>query len=81
MLRQGINIADVAYYIGEDTPKMTGAQNPLLPMGYQFDYINAEVLLRDVVVKDGLLMLLMEPRIGYWYYPTKKPCVRKYLLK
>lgn len=57
MLRQGINIADVAYYIGEDTPKMTGAQNPLLPMGYQFDYINAEVLLRDVVVKDGLLML------------------------
>lgn len=57
MLRQGINIADVAYYIGEDVPKMTGVQNPLLPTGYQFDYINAEVLLRDVVVKDGLLTL------------------------
>ena len=24
MLQQGLNVADVAYFIGEDTPKMTG---------------------------------------------------------
>ena len=57
MLRQGLNMADVAYFIGEDVPKMTGIQDPALPLGYQFDYINAEVLLRDATVKDGLITL------------------------
>ena len=57
MLRQGLNIADVAYFIGEDVPKMTGVQDPALPLGYQFDYINAEVLVRDATVKDGMITL------------------------
>ncbi len=57
MLRQGLNIADVAYYIGEDAPKMTGFQDPVLPSGYQFDYINAEVIVRDATVKDGMITL------------------------
>lgn len=34
MLQRGINIADVAYLIGEDAPKMTGLQHPSLPKGY-----------------------------------------------
>lgn len=53
MLQQGINIADVAYLIGEDAPKMTGLQHPALPKGYQFDYINAEVLMLDANVAQG----------------------------
>ncbi|MDR0686230.1 MAG: glycoside hydrolase family 2 [Dysgonamonadaceae bacterium] len=57
MLQQGQNIADVAYFIGEDCPKMTGIQQPEIPKGYSFDYINAEVILRDLTVKDGLLTL------------------------
>lgn len=57
MLQQGLNVADVAYFIGEDAPKMTGIADPALPRGYQFDYINAEVILRDMTVKDGLLTL------------------------
>lgn len=57
MLQQGLNVADVAYFIGEDVPKMTGAADPALPAGYQFDYINAEVLCRDATVRDGLLTL------------------------
>jgi hypothetical protein len=57
MLQQGLNVADVSYFIGEDTPKMTGITQPALPKGYQFDYINAEVILRDMTVKDGLLTL------------------------
>lgn len=57
LLRQGLNVADVAYFIGEDTPKMTGIQDPALPSGYQFDYINAEVLLRDATVKNGFITL------------------------
>lgn len=57
MLQQGKNIADVAYFIGEDVPKMTGVTDPSLPKGYQFDFINAEVIERDMFVKDGLLTL------------------------
>lgn len=57
MLQQGLNVADVAYFIGEDAPKMTGLAEPSLPQGFQFDYINAEVLIRDAFVKDGLLTL------------------------
>ncbi|MCR4921414.1 MAG: glycoside hydrolase family 2 [Bacteroidaceae bacterium] len=56
MLQQGRYVADVAYYIGEDAPKMTGVCTPALPRGYSFDYINAEVL-KSARVKDGQLVL------------------------
>ena len=57
MLQQGLNIADVAFFIGEDVPKMTGVRDPELPKGYSYDYINAEVLINDLSVKDGKLVL------------------------
>ncbi|MDD2244137.1 MAG: glycosyl hydrolase [Dysgonamonadaceae bacterium] len=57
MLQQGLNVADAAYFIGEDTPKMTGIVDPSLPIGYQFDYINAEVIEKYMTVKNGLLTL------------------------
>lgn len=57
MLQQGLNVADVAYFIGEDAPKMTGITDPALPAGYQFDYMNAEVIEKYMTVKDGLLTL------------------------
>jgi hypothetical protein len=57
MLQQGLNIADVAYFIGEDTPKMIGITDPALPVGYQFDYMNAEVIEKYMTVKDGLISL------------------------
>lgn len=44
MLQQGLNVADAAYFIGEDVPKMTGVMDPPVPRGRQLDYINAEVL-------------------------------------
>lgn len=57
MLQQGLNVADVAYFIGEDAPKMTGVTDPALPLGYQFDYMNAEVIEKYMTVKDGLITL------------------------
>lgn len=57
MLQQGKPVNDVAYFIGEDTPKMTGIRDPELPAGYSFDYINAEVLHNRVRVRDGRLVL------------------------
>ena len=57
MLQQGLYVADVAYFIGEDAPKMTGVCTPALPRGYSFDYMNAEVILTRSSVKDGKLTL------------------------
>lgn len=57
MLRQGNYVADVAYFIGEDAPKMTGVRDPELPQGYSFDYINAEVLNGRAKVINGKLVL------------------------
>lgn len=57
MLQQGQYVADVAYFIGEDAPKMTGIRVPEIPKGYSFDYINGEILLNDATVVDGKLTL------------------------
>lgn len=57
MLQQGQYVADVAYFIGEDAPKMIGTTDPELPQGYSFDYINGDVIKGLVTVKDGKLSL------------------------
>ena len=57
LLQQGKPVDDAAYFIGEDAPKMTGIRDPELPKGYQFDYMNAEVIENRVSVKDGRLVL------------------------
>lgn len=57
LLQQGKHVADIAYFIGEDTPKMTGVQNPPLPAGRDFDYINGEVIEQRLQVKAGKFVL------------------------
>jgi len=57
MLRQGTYVADLAYFIGEDTPKMTGIRDPEIPPGYSYDYINGDVILENMQVKNGRLTL------------------------
>lgn len=57
MLQQGYYVADVAYYIGEDAPKMTGIRNPEIPQGYSYDYINAEVIEKSGRVENGKLAI------------------------
>ena len=57
MLQQGTPVVDLAYFIGEDAPKMTGICDPEVPAGYSFDYINAEVILQRLTVKNGKLTL------------------------
>ncbi len=57
LLQQGAYVADVCYFISENTPKMTGVRTPELPDGYSYDYINAEVIVNDMEVEDGKLVL------------------------
>ncbi|RYY55709.1 MAG: glycoside hydrolase family 2, partial [Chitinophagaceae bacterium] len=57
LLQQGLPVNDVAYFIGEDAPKMTGTRDPELPVGYSYDYINEEVLMERASVANGKLVL------------------------
>jgi len=57
LLQTGQHVADVAYFISEDAPKMAGIRQPELPAGHDYDYINGEVLLSAARVSDGRLTL------------------------
>lgn len=57
LLQEGTHAADVAYFFGEDTPRMNGQLEPTLPPGRDYDYINAEVLLTRASCKRGRLTL------------------------
>ena len=60
LLQQGLFVADVAYYYGEDIPNFaTGAKYIRESLGYGYDYddLNKEVLLQSSVTSDGQLLL------------------------
>jgi hypothetical protein len=57
LLQAGQPVADIAYFIGEDAPKMDGERKPALPAGRDFDFINADVIEKYLTVKNGVLTL------------------------
>ncbi|MDO4185040.1 MAG: glycosyl hydrolase [Bacteroidales bacterium] len=72
MLQQGQFVADVAYFYGEDNvvTGLFGNEHPAVPAGYNFDYVNAEILTtmlnyngRELTVPSGMhyQMLVLDP--------------------
>lgn len=57
LMQQGSYVADAAYFIGEDTPAQSGPVEPGMPAGYNFDFINADVILNRLTVKNGIFHL------------------------
>ncbi|MDR1594475.1 MAG: glycoside hydrolase family 2, partial [Prevotellaceae bacterium] len=69
MLEQGLPVSDIAYFIGEDVPvnsgpfglKQSDAKDDVniheLPQGYHADYVNSDVILNTMSVKDGKIVL------------------------
>lgn len=57
LLQKGLYAADVCYFIGENTPIMTGGTDPAIPEGHSYDFINAEVILNRLSVKNGRFVL------------------------
>ncbi len=57
LLQQGRFVADAAYFCGESAPTGLRVGDPALPAGYDYDGINAGVLLRQASVKNGRLVL------------------------
>jgi len=52
MLQQGNPVADVAVYIGDFAPQMTGPAKPVAA-GYDYDYMGSDAILRNLDVVDG----------------------------
>ena len=59
LLQQGQFVADLCYYLGEDSPVRLweGALNPKPPSGYDYDACTAEALLTRLAVKNGRIVL------------------------
>lgn len=57
LLRQGTYVADVLYFTGERSPDASQWAIPVLPAGYNYDLVNADVLLNRVRVRDGDFVL------------------------
>jgi hypothetical protein len=57
LLQQGRAVADAAYFTGETAPVEMRAGNPRLPAGYDYDAVNADVLLHGASVKHDRLTL------------------------
>jgi hypothetical protein len=57
MLQQGRFAADILYYYGEDSnvTAIFADKNPPVPEGYGFDYINADGLIHEFTVSDGMI--------------------------
>jgi len=59
LLRQGLFVADVLYYNGDEAPNFVPPKNidPSRGFGYDYDVCNSEVLLTRLSVKAGRLVL------------------------
>jgi len=59
MLQQGLFVGDVCYYYGDQGFNFVPAKNidPSLGYGYDYDVVNAEVILERMSVKDGRFTL------------------------
>ncbi len=57
LLQQGRTVADAAYFTGQSSPVVMRIGDPALPSGYDYDAVNADVLLKGATVKDCRIML------------------------
>lgn len=59
LLQQGLFVADVLYYYGDDVPNFVFLKEelPELPFGYDWDKCSKEVILNRASVKDGKIVL------------------------
>ena len=56
LLQQGRAVQDVAYFTGETAPVEMRQGNPALPLGYDYDAVNADAL-RTATVQSGRIVL------------------------
>ncbi len=60
LLQQGLFVGDLAYFYGEGAPVTVPfwkKVSPSVPEGYNYDWVNADVILNRMTVKDGRIVL------------------------
>jgi len=60
LLQQGLFVGDLAYFYGEGAPVTVPfwkKLSPAVPEGYNYDWVNADVILHRMTVKDGRIVL------------------------
>ncbi|MEB2777914.1 glycosyl hydrolase [Algoriphagus sp. D3-2-R+10] len=57
LLQQGKNVADILYLYGQNTniTWVSRDQLPVIPEGYEFDYVNSTILIEDIEVEGDKL--------------------------
>jgi hypothetical protein len=81
LLQQGRYVADAAYFVGESVPSEMPSCRPELPPGYQYDAINADVLLHRAAVKGGRLNLESGASYAVLILPPENPNMTPELLE
>ncbi|HCC71945.1 MAG TPA: hypothetical protein DEQ09_12455 [Bacteroidales bacterium] len=71
LLKAGLPVVDVAYYTGENAPMMEGPTDPELPDGYEFDFINSDVLINRCTVQDGRIVVKDGPAFAVLVLPDQ----------
>jgi hypothetical protein len=78
ILRQGSFVADFAYLQDEEVPGFISKrpeQQPARPAGFDYDVMNAEVLLTRATVKESRLVLPSGMSYGYLVLPHKADAI------
>jgi hypothetical protein len=81
LLQQGKFVADIAWFYGEDSniTALYGVAAPPVPVGYNFDYVNADALIHRLHVDGGKLvtpsgmryrLLVLDPRSVHMSLPV-----------
>lgn len=81
LLQQGRFVTDAAYFTGESAPVEMRLGEPKLPAGYDFDAINADVLLHGATVKNGRIMLASGANYAVLILPKADPDMTPELLQ
>jgi len=81
LLQQGHPVVDVAYFCGESDPVEIRVGNPATPAGYDYDAINADVLLHRTTVKNGRIMLPDGVSYAVLILPPEDPNMTPEVLK
>jgi hypothetical protein len=81
LLQQGRFVADIAWFYGEDSniTALYGKTAPAIPLGYNFDYVNADAIVHQLGVRRGQLVtrsgmryrvLALDPRSRHMSLPV-----------
>ena len=71
MLERGRPVADVLWYLGDDLDHKP-RQDQAFPNGYRFDYLNADVLLNRLSVRDGVVSIPEGTRWRVIWLPSEQ---------